>query len=129
MFRKEEELKVIHMEKCHNGEGALTFVRLFDNGRNDDMLDFKSKHGLLLMHKYILPPGVSIGEHGHRDDEEIYYLIEGECIMIMDGEHIPMGKGDISVLQSGHSHGIINSGSHDAVLLVVGAKKELYEEV
>ena len=125
MFRKEKDIIPLKIRNCHGGEGILSVSILFDNYRKGHELDFKSEHGLTLMHKYILPLGVSIGVHEHTDDEEIYYLVEGECLITMDDEKTPMRGGDISVLQSGHSHGIINTGTSEVILLVIGVKKQI----
>ena len=114
MIRRKEEVKPIFYSECHGGSGTLSCMSML---RRAD-----SEHGFICFHHDIIPPGTSIGEHCHPDDEEIYYLYSGECTLLYDGEQIPMKAGDLSIVHSGHSHGLINNSDEDIVLIVVAAE-------
>lgn len=75
--------------------------------------------GVQWMHDDIFPPGASIGEHRHDGEEEIYFVVEGTGTMILDGRPFPLGPGDVSVVQSSHTHGLINSNEGAMRLIVV----------
>ena len=42
-------------------------------------------HDLNFLHDDVLAPGVSIGPHAHRGDEEYYYILSGRGTMTLDG--------------------------------------------
>lgn len=114
MLRKKEEVKIERIDACHDGKGIVECLPMLSS--ND------SQRGIMFLHDDIIPPNTSIGEHLHANDEEVYYLIEGECTLIYDGKEMPMKTGDVSVVQSGHSHGLINEGNKNARLIVFGVK-------
>lgn len=115
MIRTEIETPELQFSACHDGIGTILCRSYLNAG--------DSAEGLVLFHSDILPPGTSIGEHPHTVGEEIYYLVEGECDLIEDGKRIPMKPGDFQIVGGGHSHGIVNTGSTNARLIVVGANK------
>ncbi len=98
--------------ECHEGKGELLLHALINPGDSD--------HSLLFMHDDILPQGVSIGEHRHEGSEEVYFIVEGHGTLMMDRQSHPVGPGDVSLVKSGHSHGIVNTGETAMRLIVVG---------
>lgn len=72
------------------------------------------------MHDDPIEPGSTIGEHTHIDSEEVYFLISGIGVMIMDGKQSPFLPGDVSLVKVGHSHGLMNTGN-DVMRLIVFA--------
>jgi mannose-6-phosphate isomerase-like protein (cupin superfamily) len=57
-----------------------------------------------------LPPGASTTPHYHRVTEEIYYLLEGEGRMRIDGETRNVAPGDAIPIPPGAVHQITNIG-------------------
>ena len=110
-IRTNTEIQPLTFDRCHDGEGALVCRSL---------LDGLGSRKFCLMHSDDIPAGVSIGEHRHDDNEEIYYLQSGRGVLIFDGEKYAMLPGDTSVCLEGHSHGFI--AEEDCVLIVVGSK-------
>jgi quercetin dioxygenase-like cupin family protein len=53
-----------------------------------------------------LEPGASIGEHQHTDTQELYLVLEGTGIGVLDQERFTVGPGDAWVCRSGQSHGL-----------------------
>ena len=57
-----------------------------------------------------LPPGRSTEAHRHPIAEEIYYILEGEGEMLLDGEVRRVGPGDAIAIPPGSTHQITNVG-------------------
>ena len=53
-----------------------------------------------------LPAGGATERHYHRASEEIYYLVDGEGEMEIDGERAPVGPGDAILIPPGAWHQI-----------------------
>ena len=99
---------------CHDGNGALDWIRVLDEA--DPVL-----HGsqLRFIHDDILPPGATIGVHMHTDDEEYYYILSGQGVMILDGVRHTVHAGDITAVYPGGSHGLENISRDDLRILVL----------
>lgn len=100
---------------CHGGMGSVVCTEYLEENES-------TAPGITLVHDDILPPGVSIGEHLHSDDEEVYVILEGTGSMTVDGVRQVVTAGDVCVTRAGHSHSLINSGQQPLRLLVVGAR-------
>lgn len=50
--------------------------------------------------------GASTERHYHRESEELYYVLEGEGEMELDGERAPVGPGDAVLIPPGAWHEI-----------------------
>ncbi len=112
-IRKSSEIISGFAENCHGGNGALECFSLLD-GLGSQKIPF--------IHRDIMPAGVSIGDHTHTANEEVYYLLSGKGILTYDGEAYDMEAGDISVCLVGHSHGFL--ATEDCVLIVVPSRFE-----
>ena len=108
---RNEEVNSQQFENCHEGAGVLLC---------QSMLDHTESEKFSLFHCDEMPAGFSIGEHTHKENEEIYYLVSGSGTLIYDGVEYEMGAGDISLCNAGHSHGFL--AQTDSVLIVVGNK-------
>ena len=109
-IRKKSEIPAQDFAECHDGEGTLICRSLLD-GLGSSRFPF--------MHADEIPAGVSIGNHLHSDNEEIYYLVSGRGILTYDGEEYEMMPGDVSLCLPGHSHGF--TALCDCSLIVVGS--------
>ena len=114
MFRRADEMRTQELERCHDGQGKLLCRTVLERG--------DSNLGIQFMHSDILEPGAIIGEHPHNASEEVYFVIEGKGMMILDGDKFPIGPGDVCLVESGHSHGIINAPGTEMRLLVICVK-------
>ena len=70
----------------------------------------------------MIDPHATIGEHRHDDDEEVYYVLSGQGHMILDGQRVAIGAGDVAVTPPGHSHGLVN-GPTTMRAVVVGSRR------
>lgn len=69
-----------------------------------------------------LYPGSSIGEHPHTGDDEIYFVVSGSGVMVVNGEDQVVGPGAAVLTLSGSSHGLRNAGDEDMRIFVACAK-------
>lgn len=113
IFRK-SSIQPVVVENVHDGSGKLTCLDMLKGHVNDG-------HGFRFVHDNILEPGATVGEHLHQGDEEIYFVLEGNGIMIEDGVEFEIHAGDLSLVQSGHTHGLRNNSDTSMRLLVIGA--------
>jgi mannose-6-phosphate isomerase-like protein (cupin superfamily) len=111
LIKKHPDMRHEPLENCHDGEGALDWKEVLapDN--------LKDRH-LNFVHDDVLAPGVSIGIHSHKDDEEYYYILAGAGTMSLDGEDCRVAAGDITAVYPGGEHGLLNDGDQDLRVLV-----------
>lgn len=91
----------------------------------DDMKPFVTKDGSqireLLAHRNscirsqslaeaCVPPGCTTIAHLHRRTEEIYFLLEGQGRMVIEGESRDVRTGDAIAIPPGSVHQITNTG-------------------
>ena len=75
------------------------------------------------------PPGTASQEHYHTEAEEVYYVIEGQGAVHVDGETRTIGPGDVVVIVPGQRHKVWQEGEGDLVLLVTCVPAYSVEEV
>lgn len=71
----------------------------------------------LIFRKRILHPGSSIGYHLQKW-EEIYYIVSGKGEMQMNGKSFPVETGDAVLTLPGNSHGLVQKGNEDLVVII-----------
>ena len=100
---------------AHDGEGLVRSAR----GLADQ--DFETN--LQFVDYVEMPAGTSIGIHQHGDNEELYFLVEGEGVMTVDGREYLVRTGDLILNERGGTHGLRNESGAPIRLLVwqVGA--------
>jgi mannose-6-phosphate isomerase-like protein (cupin superfamily) len=64
-----------------------------------------------------LPPGAATQAHLHPQTEELYYILQGEALMAVEGERRAVGPGDAIAILPGQRHQIRNTGAGDLVFL------------
>jgi len=106
--------KRIVQEKCHNGKGAILFREVFKKS------DFRSN--VQFLHETSVIPNSTIGYHKHAGNEEVYYVIDGKGLMVVDGQEKVVGPGDAVITYGGSSHGLKNIGNKNLKILVFEAK-------
>lgn len=113
MIIRRSAARQIDIPDCHGGKGTVACAEYLGDYA-------KSVPGVKFVHDDILPPGVSIGEHRHSGDEEVYVILAGKGTMTVDGIATDVSGGDVCITRSGHSHSLTNSGPEPLRLLVVG---------
>lgn len=62
-----------------------------------------------------LEPGASIGEHSHEGDEDFYYCLSGNGVVIDDGVEHSFTPGTLQITRSGESQALRNTGETELV--------------
>jgi mannose-6-phosphate isomerase-like protein (cupin superfamily) len=96
---------------AHDGDGEILFHRAFTNAAFEGPWNF--------VDYAVLPPGTSIGQHQHGDDEELYLVLEGRGTMHIDGRDLPVEAGSVVINRRGGTHGLRNDGPTPLRLFVV----------
>src|SRR6202167_4995613 len=68
----------------------------------------------------LIPPGASEGQHYHNGVEEIYYVLNGDGQVQVNGETAAIHKGDGVPIRFNEAHSLVNNGSADLELMIVG---------
>ena len=75
------------------------------------------------------PPGTASDEHFHTKAEEVYYVLEGQGEICIEGRPQDIGPGDTVVIVPGQRHKVWQRGEDDLVLLVTCVPAYSVEEV
>jgi len=76
--------------------------------RGVDLLRAGEMEGVLSLGRMTLEPGTTIGEHVHPNTEDLYLILEGHGVGVLNGERFPVGPGDLFLVKAGGRHGLIN---------------------
>jgi quercetin dioxygenase-like cupin family protein len=68
---------------------------------------------------YCLAPGQAQKAHSHADQDKICFVLEGVGTFTLDGQEEVLSPGDALVAASGSTHGIVNTGAVELLVLVV----------
>jgi quercetin dioxygenase-like cupin family protein len=64
-------------------------------------------------------PMAYVEMHKHAVQEQIYHVLEGEGMMIIDGQKTIVRRHDVIFIPPGLSHSIVNNGLTDLTFIVV----------
>ena len=84
--------------------------------------DFKSNWAYV--DHIVLPAGASIGRHRHAGVEEIFYVMDGQGTAEVGKESAAIRKGAAVPIFLNETHSIVNSGTADLELMVMGITME-----
>ncbi len=110
MIRRLSELVEESKANIRGGHGVA---------RGVDFLKDGEMSGIVSMGRTTLEPGSTIGEHTHPSTEDLYLILEGRGIGILNGEQFPLGPGDLFLVRAGGTHGLINDSDSPLTFLGV----------
>ncbi len=67
---------------------------------------------------YCLEPGQAQKAHSHAESDKVYALLEGAVTVQVGAEEAPLAPGDCVLAPAGEAHGVRNTGTERAALLV-----------
>ena len=72
-----------------------------------------------------IPPGEGIPEHNEtdRDQEELFVVLSGSALLVIDGERIPAPAGTMARLDPEPRRTVVNEGDEVASVLIVSAPR------
>ena len=104
-------------DQIHDGIGQIKRRSLF---RESSRLPIS-------MEIWTLDQGVTEGNHIHQEPrplEEVYYFLEGEGTMTVDGEEVPVKAGDAILVPPGANHGILSTGADPLRFVIIWGAPE-----
>ena len=107
MVRKSSEMEREVRERMRDGQGSVEILHAF---KKEEL-----KGGARLVARLRLDKGCSIGHHSHDNEEEVFYILQGQGVVSEDGKETPVSPGDAVLTGGGSGHSIRNDG--DAPLL------------
>ena len=113
MIRRSEE-KTIEVKKMFGGQGEAVMSCIL-NGE-EEMYGKGRVFRHLLLH-----PGCEVGWHVHKGDGETYYILKGHGRYNDNGTIVEVGPGDVTFVDSGEGHALLNDGEEDleAIALIL----------
>jgi uncharacterized cupin superfamily protein len=72
---------------------------------------------------FVLGPGEPIGMYHWEHDQEDFLVLDGEALLIVEGEERPLGRWDFVHCPAGTNHIIVAACEHPCVVLAVGARE------
>jgi hypothetical protein len=83
------------------------------------------------MDLHVLRPNCSIGVHRHRDNQEIFLMLQGRALMVTGDWEQPQGRersvelrtmraGDLALIKGGGMHALINTLDENVLLFMFG---------
>lgn len=116
MIRRLSDLPAEAKLNIRGGTGAAQGV---------DLLKLGEMAGVISLGRITLEPGSTIGEHAHPNTEDLYLILEGRGMGVLNGERFSVGPGDLFLVKAGGSHGLINDS--DAPLIFLGLLTRSFE--
>jgi mannose-6-phosphate isomerase-like protein (cupin superfamily) len=89
--------------------GALSKPLVMPETLNSKHLDYRIS---------MYQPMAYVAPHSHREQEQVYHILEGEGLMEIDGEARVVRRHDVIYLPPGVEHMIANTGLTDLVFIV-----------
>ena len=103
-------------QESHGPKTALKWVL----GRRSDV-EMESLISFWLM---TVGPGGYNKLHKHSNEEQIYYILEGEGRMVAEDKEFTAKAGDVGYFPKGVQHGFYNDGESPAIFIGIAAKVE-----
>lgn len=111
MIRKAQDCTKTTAKNRYGGKGEIVFTQL----ATPEELSPHAK----LCSVLTLAPGVSLGEHAHTDNFEVYYITKGKGIVSEKDGETEVGPGDVVYTTHGASHAIRNEGDEDLEFVAI----------
>lgn len=135
-FIDEDDIEKAEPKVIHSGEVPLVDLSEVDDVRPtvsirpvDEVLDLEKIAAKL----WYFDPGEEVGFHAHPEEEELYYVIEGEFSLKMgdatNPEYTRVGPGTFFAAGPYEPHGHRCVGDEVGVVLALGAPADAGDEV
>lgn len=111
MIKRSDEMTFTVRHEMLGGSGDVVVTDIFNRGEY-------SGHTRLVA-TIRLEPGCSIGKHLHKDEEEIFFVIDGELTYNDNGKTEILSKGDACICKSGQEHAVMNNSNKTVLLHAV----------
>jgi mannose-6-phosphate isomerase-like protein (cupin superfamily) len=100
---------------AHGGAREISFARVLARNRGS----------IRFIDLSVLGPGADIGCHTHGpDNEELYVIVSGRGLMMLDGEEFEVGPGDVVLNRPEGTHGLRNIGEGELRIVVIEVESQ-----
>jgi mannose-6-phosphate isomerase-like protein (cupin superfamily) len=106
MLIRSDEVETKSVERARGGAGTILGQALLGEHPGSSI------KGLGITR---LPPGTSVGFHEHHGEEDFYFCLSGEGIVLDHDEEKPFLPGTLQITRSGQAQAIRNTGPTDLV--------------
>ena len=72
----------------------------------------------------VLAPGEPMAMYHREDGEEAFLVLDGECVLVVEGEEMPLGKWDFFHCPPNVAHVIVGAGDRPALVVAVGSRTQ-----
>ncbi|HLX33271.1 MAG TPA: cupin domain-containing protein [Gaiellaceae bacterium] len=72
---------------------------------------------------HVLEPGKPSTLYHRETEQEGFLVVEGECVLIVEGEERPLHRWDYFHCPSGTTHSFVGAGDRPCVMVTVGLRK------
>lgn len=103
--------KTVRIEGLAGGKGHVIIDHLLDAEQ--------MKRSARMYARVTLEPDCEIGFHKHMNESETYYVLAGRGAYNDDGNVREIGVGDVTFTPHGHSHGLLNTGAENLVIMAL----------
>ncbi len=108
--------KYEEVKNCHGGAGSVYYMELLGSD------SFETN--VLFIHRGIIPPKCGIGEHIHRNMEEMYFVFNAPAEFTVNGHTALLPASSCVLCPMGSSHGIYNNSDETLEWLNIAVSKE-----
>ncbi len=84
--------------------------------------DISPGSNILSMNEAYLEPGQEVEEHQHPDAEEVFFILSGEGMMLVDGQPVPLTAGNLLLIEPGERHLLRNNRTDTLTFITVLVK-------
>jgi uncharacterized cupin superfamily protein len=111
-----------------NGKGWFVLnaqdARWLDRGSRGKAMTFEGEPGFEQygVNLFVLGPGEPMSMYHWEADQEDFFVVSGEALLIVEGDERPLRQWDLVHTPAGVPHTIVGAGSGPAVILAMGAR-------
>ena len=116
VFGRTDPSKYYEAKNVHDGAGSMFFMKLLGTET------FESN--IFNIHRGIIPPKCGIGEHLHRNSEDMYFVFNTPAEFTVNGRTALLPPGSCVLCPLGSSHGIYNNSDETLEWLNISVSVE-----
>jgi uncharacterized cupin superfamily protein len=72
----------------------------------------------------VLQPGQPASLYHRENAQEVFLVLSGECVAIVEEEERPLRKGDLLYMPAGTAHVLVGAGDGPSAVLMAGSRKD-----
>jgi uncharacterized cupin superfamily protein len=72
----------------------------------------------------VLQPGQPASLYHRENAQEVFLVLDGECVAIVEDEERPLRKGDLLYMPPGTAHVLVGAGDRPSSILMAGTRKD-----